>query len=33
MSCWIVVKIVNIRVFNQISRTNEATHVSWHESC
>ena len=28
-----VVKNINIRVFNLISRTNETRHVKWHENC
>ena len=28
-----VVKNMNIKVFNQISRTNEKRYVSWHEIC
>ena len=28
-----VAKNINIKVFNQISRTNEARCVSWHEKC
>ena len=27
------VKNMNIKVFNQISRTNESRYVSWHETC
>ena len=26
-----VVKSLNIKVFNQISRTNETRHIEWHE--
>ena len=28
-----VVKNISIKVFNQISRTNETRYVSWHETC
>ena len=28
-----VVKNMNIKVFNPMSRTNETRHVSWHETC
>ena len=28
-----VVKIMNIKVFNLRSRTNETKHVKWHETC
>ena len=28
-----VVKDVNIKVFNLMSRTTETRHISWHESC
>ena len=28
-----VVKNINIRVFNLMSRTNETRHVKWHEAC
>ena len=28
-----VVKNINIKVFNQISRTNETRYVSWHGTC
>ena len=28
-----VVKNMNIKVFNLISRTNETRHVKWHETC
>ena len=28
-----VCKNMNIKVFNQISRTNETRYVSWHETC
>ena len=28
-----VVKDINIKEFNLISRTNETRHVSWHETC
>ena len=28
-----VVENINIKVFNQISRTNETRYVSWHETC
>ena len=27
------IKNMNIKVFNQISRTTEARYVSWHETC
>ena len=32
---WIsdVVKNINIKVFNLMSRTNETRHVKWHETC
>ena len=28
-----VVKNINIKVFNLMSRTNETRHVKWHETC
>ena len=28
-----VVKNINIKVFNLMSRTNETKHIKWHESC
>ena len=28
-----VVKNMNIKIFNKISRTNETRYVSWHETC
>ena len=28
-----VVKNINIKVFNVISRTNETRHIKWHETC
>ena len=28
-----VVKNLNIKVFNRISRTNETRHTEWHETC
>ena len=28
-----VVKNMNMKVFNQISRTNETKYVSWHQTC
>ena len=28
-----VVKDLNVKVFNLMSRTNEATHIKWHETC
>ena len=28
-----VVKNINIKVFNLMSRTNEARHIKWHETC
>ena len=28
-----VVKILNVEVFNLMSRTNEAIHIEWHETC
>ena len=28
-----VVKNLNIKVFNLMSRTNEARHIEWHETC
>ena len=28
-----VVKSMNVRVFNLMSRTNETRHISWHEAC
>ena len=28
-----VVKTINIKVFNLMSRTNETRHVKWHETC
>ena len=28
-----VVKNLNVRVFNLMSRTNETRHIEWHETC
>ena len=28
-----VSKNINVKVFNLMSRTNEATHIKWHETC
>ena len=28
-----VVKNINIKVFNLMSRTNETTHIKWHKTC
>ena len=28
-----VVKTLNVKVFNLISRTNETRHIKWHETC
>ena len=28
-----VVKSLNVKVFNLISRTNETRHIEWHEIC
>ena len=28
-----VVKDLNVKVFNLISRTNETRHIKWHETC
>ena len=28
-----VVKNLNVKVFNLISRTNETKHIEWHETC
>ena len=28
-----VVKNLNVKVFNFMSRTNETTHIKWHETC
>ena len=28
-----VVKNINVKVFNLISRTNETRHIQWHETC
>ena len=28
-----VIKDMNIKIFNPISRTNETRHISWHETC
>ena len=28
-----IVKNINIKVFNLISRTNETRHIEWHETC
>ena len=28
-----VVKNINVKVFNLISRTNETRHIKWHETC
>ena len=27
------VRILNVRVFNLMSRTNETRHIEWHETC
>ena len=29
----VVVKSLNIKVFNLMSRTNETRHIKWHETC
>ena len=29
----VVVKNLNLKVFNLMSRTNEARHIKWHETC
>ena len=28
-----IVKNLNVKVFNLISRTNETRHIKWHETC
>ena len=28
-----VVKNINVKVFNLMSRTNETKHIKWHETC
>ena len=28
-----VIKNINVKVFNLISRSNESRHVKWHETC
>ena len=28
-----VAKNINVKLFNLMSRTNEATHINWHETC
>ena len=28
-----VVKSLNVKVFNLVSRTNETRHIKWHETC
>ena len=28
-----VIKTINIKVFNLMSRTNETRHIEWHETC
>ena len=28
-----VVKNINVKVFNLISRSNETRHIEWHETC
>ena len=28
-----VVKNLNVKIFNPISRTNETRHIKWHETC
>ena len=28
-----VLKILNVKVFNLMSRTNETRHIEWHETC
>ena len=28
-----VVKNINVKIFNQVSRTNETWHIEWHETC
>ena len=28
-----VVKTINVKVFNLMSRTNETRHIEWHETC
>ena len=27
------IKDLNVKVFNQMSRTNETRHIKWHETC
>ena len=31
--CIPVIKYLNIKVFNLMSRTNETKHIEWHETC
>ena len=33
MSVPVVVKNLNVKVFNLMSRTNETKHIKWHETC
>ena len=33
MSVPVVVKNLNVKVFNLMSRTNETRHIKWHERC
>ena len=28
-----VIKNINVRVFNEISRNNKTRHIKWHETC
>ena len=28
-----IIKNINVKVFNLISRTNEARHIEWHKTC
>ena len=28
-----VIKNINVKVFNLVSRTNETKHIEWHETC
>ena len=28
-----VIKNINVKVFNLMSRSNESRHVKWHETC
>ena len=32
-TCVPVVKDLNVKVFNLMSRTNEARHIEWHQTC